>query len=117
MGTASTQIPEKGTTILVSQENSIFEPLQGYEEIHIQEGFIGVTTCLTHSGVLCINEDKIVEESEYATVQMKWDVLHKVIEYKGNIYLLLSKNKGIIIQKNDISEELRAFIKGRIDNL
>ena len=49
MGTASTQIPEKGTTILVSQENSIFEPLQGYEEIHIQEGFIGVTTCLTHS--------------------------------------------------------------------
>jgi hypothetical protein len=56
-------------------------------------------------------EDGFSEITENATGNFKYADLNKIIETQTNFYLMLAKNAGAIIVKENCSEELIEFIR------
>lgn len=57
-------------------------------------------------------ESKVVETTDNATVNYKYSDLSSIIETQTNFYLMIAKNQGMIIVKQNCSAELIEFLKG-----
>lgn len=55
-------------------------------------------------------EDYFTAESDFESSNIKYDMLHKIIETKSNFYLYISANQGHIIVKANCSDELCDFL-------
>ena len=55
--------------------------------------------------------DHMEQKNELGTSQIPYDKLYRILETKTNFYLLIAKNQGVIIKKENCSEELIDFLK------
>jgi len=51
-----------------------------------------------------------LEKSVYGETKVEYSYLYKVLESDTNFYLMIAKNQGYIILKENCSEELKMFI-------
>ena len=58
-------------------------------------------------------EDYFEEKTEYGEAKVEYKMLHKIIETKDNMYLMIGKSQGYILIKEKMSKELVEFIKNK----
>jgi len=56
-------------------------------------------------------KDYCLYKCEIGENKIEYKNLYKVIETKSNFYLMIAKNQGIILKKDNCSQELQDFIK------
>ena len=56
-------------------------------------------------------ENEFIEKTERSSTAIRYEDLFEILESKTNFYLMLAKNQGAIIVKQNCSEELIEFIK------
>ena len=52
-----------------------------------------------------------IETNEYGNTKLEYSKLHKIIETKTNFYLMLAKNQGFILVKDNFPEGLDEFLR------
>ena len=52
-----------------------------------------------------------IETNEYGNTKLEYSKLHKIIETKTNFYLMLAKNQGFILVKDNFPEGLDVFLR------
>lgn len=60
-------------------------------------------------------KDYCLYRCKLGETKLEYKDLYKIIETKTNFYLMLAKNQGIIIKKENCNEDLQKFIK-ELDN-
>ena len=55
--------------------------------------------------------DYFTETNEYGNTKLEYNKLHKIIETKTNFYLMIAKNQGFILVKENFSEGLEEFLR------
>ncbi len=53
----------------------------------------------------------LVQTTENGSIKIPYDKLNEVIETKTNFYLMIAKNQGIILSKEDMSAECQELIR------
>ena len=56
---------------------------------------------------------KIILKRKQNMGKQKYKMLHKIIETKDNMYLMIGKSQGYILIKEKMSKELVEFIKNK----
>ena len=51
------------------------------------------------------------EENSYGNTKLEYSKLHKIIETKTNFYLMIAKNQGFILIKENFPEGLEEFLR------
>ena len=55
--------------------------------------------------------DYFTETNEYGNTKLEYNKLHKIIETKTNFYLMIAKNQGFILVKENFPEGLEEFLR------
>ena len=55
--------------------------------------------------------DYFSETNEYGNTKLEYNKLHKIIETKTNFYLMIAKNQGFILVKENFPEGLEEFLR------
>lgn len=58
-------------------------------------------------------EDYFEEKTKYGEAKIEYKMLHKIIETKDNMYLMIAKSQGYILVKKDMPKGLEEFIKNK----
>lgn len=58
-------------------------------------------------------EEYFEEKTEYGEAKVEYKMLYKVIETKDNVYLMLGKNQGYILIKENMPKGLLEFINNK----
>lgn len=58
-------------------------------------------------------EDYFEEKTEYGEAKIEYKMLHKIIETKDNMYLMIAKSQGYILIKEDMPKGLIEFINSK----
>ena len=51
------------------------------------------------------------EENSYGNTKLEYSKLHKIVETKTNFYLMIAKNQGFILIKENFPEGLEEFLR------
>jgi hypothetical protein len=60
---------------------------------------------------LILNDKYINEKTKNSNLKLEWNDLHKIIFLENYIYLMIARNRSIIIPKKELKEEILQFIK------
>jgi len=55
--------------------------------------------------------DYFTETNEYGNTKLEYNKLHKIVETKTNFYLMIAKNQGFILVKENFPEGLEEFLR------
>ena len=55
--------------------------------------------------------DYCVYKCKLGETKIEYKDLYKIIETKTNFYLMIAKNQGIILKKENCNEELQKFVR------
>ncbi len=61
--------------------------------------------------------EHFIENTEISTEKIEYKMLHKIIETKTNFYLMIAKNQGYILIKENFPEGLADFLRNKRDEL
>lgn len=90
----------------------LFIPLSigpGAAKLYESDLYLHEEKCIVFSG------DQIYTETCLENRKIPWDYIHKVKEYKYHVVILLSQEKGIILPKDQIVEQID-FIKRSVSD-